>query len=126
MTFAKTVFAALAALLVTPALGWAQDTAEAPAPVTQAVAQLPTAPAADSANEVGQIVITGSRVMNGNASTVPTTVDTEAYLNVQDVFNSQPGLAGRNTASGIGEQGGYVPGDDVLGRVWTVGFRIRH
>lgn len=34
MTFAKTVFAALAALLVTPALGWAQDTAEAPAPVT--------------------------------------------------------------------------------------------
>jgi outer membrane receptor protein involved in Fe transport len=53
-------------------------------------------------------------------------LDTEAYLNVQDVFNSQPGLAGRNTASGIGEQGGFVPGDDVLGRVWTVGFRIRH
>ncbi|MES3022827.1 MAG: TonB-dependent receptor [Pseudomonadota bacterium] len=50
-----------------------------------------------------------------------------AYLNVQNVFDKQAPIAavGGNPAQSPGLAGGFVPGDDPLGRAYAVGVRAR-
>jgi iron complex outermembrane recepter protein len=48
----------------------------------------------------------------------------ETFLSVQNVFDTPPRLFGR-VAEEPGYQGGFVPGDDVIGRYFTVGFRTK-
>jgi outer membrane receptor protein involved in Fe transport len=51
---------------------------------------------------------------------------TEISLNVQNVFDREPPLAG-NTGGGFTQAGSGAPvtGDDLLGRNFTLGFRCR-
>jgi hypothetical protein len=50
-----------------------------------------------------------------------------AYLNIQNVFDRQAPIAavGGNAAQSPGLSGGFVPGDDPLGRVFTIGVRAK-
>ncbi len=50
----------------------------------------------------------------------------DIYLNVQNLFDRQPPIAG-NTGGGFTQAGSGAPvtGDDLLGRNYTLGFRYR-
>lgn len=48
------------------------------------------------------------------------------FLNVRNLFNLlPPPAAGANNGSAVGTFGGFVPGDDPIGRYTTVGVRFR-
>jgi hypothetical protein len=49
---------------------------------------------------------------------------TDLYFNISNLFNQAPGLAG-NGGSVPGLFGGFVAGDDTVGRYFQVGFRLR-
>lgn len=49
--------------------------------------------------------------------------DTQWYVSVQNLFDNPPRAFGR-VAEEPGFQGGFVPGDDVIGRYFTVGVRV--
>jgi len=49
------------------------------------------------------------------------------FLTVENLFDKQPTAYGANGGnSGVpGLFGGFVPGDDAIGRYYTVGIRMR-
>jgi outer membrane receptor protein involved in Fe transport len=51
--------------------------------------------------------------------------NTELYLNISNLFNQPPGTAG-NGGSVPGLFGGFVAGDDTVGRYFMIGLRFRH
>ena len=51
---------------------------------------------------------------------------TDLFLSVQNLFDQQPTPWGRVSHSGIpGLAGGFIPGDDVIGRYYTFGLRYK-
>jgi outer membrane receptor protein involved in Fe transport len=53
--------------------------------------------------------------------------DADYFLNVQNLFNQQPPAAaffGSANAPGGGTVGGFVAGDDPIGRYFTAGVRL--
>jgi outer membrane receptor protein involved in Fe transport len=54
--------------------------------------------------------------------------ETQIFATVENLFNKQPEpFGGTGGASGVpGLFGGYPQGDDILGRYFTVGFRMKH
>jgi iron complex outermembrane receptor protein len=51
--------------------------------------------------------------------------DLSFFLNIQNVFNTDPPAAGNYLNPTPGNFGEYLQGDDVLGRYYTVGIRFR-
>ena len=55
-----------------------------------------------------------------------TFAQTDLYLTVSNLFNKQPTPAANFGANGsVGTAGGFVNGDDAIGRSYTVGIRMR-
>jgi iron complex outermembrane recepter protein len=51
----------------------------------------------------------------------------DLYLNVMNLFNRQPDhWAASGANAQIGSLGGYIPGDDIIGRYFTAGLRLRY
>jgi outer membrane receptor protein involved in Fe transport len=50
----------------------------------------------------------------------------EVTLSVNNVLNKEPPIAGFTTTNQPRLGGGYVNGDDVVGRYFTLGLRYRH
>jgi iron complex outermembrane recepter protein len=66
--------------------------------------------------------LTLSYMLNGSLG------QTQLYVNVQNLFNKQPEVAyaGANSSPGVGLAGFFPPnGDDIVGRYYTVGARLR-
>lgn len=50
----------------------------------------------------------------------------EFFLNIQNLFDKNPPIANQtNTGNGPGGFGGFVVGDDPVGRYWTAGVRVK-
>ena len=56
----------------------------------------------------------------------PGTGDMNIFFNVRNLFNKQPDhYAASGANAQIGSLGGYIPGDDIVGRYFTLGLRYK-
>ena len=56
----------------------------------------------------------------------PGTSDMNVFLNVRNLFNKQPDpYAASGANAQIGSLGGYIPGEDIVGRYFTLGVRFK-
>jgi iron complex outermembrane recepter protein len=61
-----------------------------------------------------------------NYRMTPGAGDLNVFVNIRNVFNKQPDpWASSGGNAQIGSFGGFVPGDDILGRVFTVGLNYK-
>ncbi len=61
-----------------------------------------------------------------NYNLKPGSSDVNIFFNVRNLFNTQPDpWAASGANAQIGSLGGYVPGDDIIGRYYTLGVRYK-